>query len=138
MSDSNRMGYRLKGPQITHRDTPIVVSEATPLGAVQVPGQGNPVILLRERGTTGGYTKIACVIRKDLDILGQILPGEGDFFSSCGSFRGSPSGSGTLGSFGVGERPDKIWWENSKRDLGVRCYPDRGIENILMNEEDRP
>jgi antagonist of KipI len=80
MSDSNRMGYRLKGPQITHRDTPIVVSEATPLGAVQVPGQGTPVILLRERGTTGGYTKIACVIRKDLDILGQILPGKGIFF----------------------------------------------------------
>jgi len=79
-SDSNRMGYRLKGPKITHRDTPVVVSEATPLGAVQVPGQGTPVILLRERGTTGGYTKIACVIRRDLDILAQIFPGEGIFF----------------------------------------------------------
>jgi antagonist of KipI len=78
--DSNRMGYRLKGPKINHRDTPIVVSESTPLGAVQVPGQGTPVILLRERGTTGGYTKIACVIRKDLDILAQIFPGEGIFF----------------------------------------------------------
>ena len=82
MSDSNRMGYRLKGPKITHRDTPIVVSEATPLGAVQVPGQGTPVILLRERGTTGGYTKIACVIRRDIDKLAQIFPGEGIFFHS--------------------------------------------------------
>jgi antagonist of KipI len=80
MSDSNRMGYRLKGPQITHRDTPIVVSEATPVGAVQVPGQGTPVILLRERGTTGGYTKIACVISRDIDVLAQIFPGEGLFF----------------------------------------------------------
>lgn len=79
-SDSNRMGYRLRGPKITHRDTSIVVSEATPLGAIQVPGQGTPVILLRERGTTGGYTKIACVIRKDLDVLAQIFPGEGIFF----------------------------------------------------------
>jgi antagonist of KipI len=79
-SDSNRMGYRLKGPKITHRDSPVVVSEATPLGAVQVPGQGTPVILLRERGTTGGYTKIACVIRRDLDRLAQIFPGEGIFF----------------------------------------------------------
>lgn len=79
-SDSNRMGYRLKGPKITHRETSIVVSEATPLGAVQVPGQGTPVILLRERGTTGGYTKIACVIRRDLDVLGQIFPGEGIYF----------------------------------------------------------
>jgi antagonist of KipI len=82
MSDSNRMGYRLKGPQITHRDTPIVVSEATPLGAVQVPGQGNPIILLRERGTTGGYTKIACVITVDLDVLAQIFPGEEIYFRS--------------------------------------------------------
>jgi antagonist of KipI len=80
MSDSNRMGYRLKGPKITHRETPIVVSEATPVGAVQVPGQGTPVILLRERGTTGGYTKIACVISRDIDILAQIFPGEGIFF----------------------------------------------------------
>jgi antagonist of KipI len=81
-SDSNRMGYRLKGPKIAHRDSPIVVSEATPLGAVQVPGQGTPVILLRERGTTGGYTKIACVIRRDLDILAQVFPGEGISFRS--------------------------------------------------------
>jgi|Deesub1362B_J571_1020462.scaffolds.fasta_scaffold04502_4 antagonist of KipI len=73
---SNRMGYRLDGPRIIHRDSPIIVSEATPLGAVQVPGQGTPVILLRERGTTGGYTKIACVITRDLDLLAQIFPGE--------------------------------------------------------------
>jgi antagonist of KipI len=75
-SESNRMGYRLKGPRITHRNGPIVVSESTPLGAIQVPGQGNPVILLRERGTTGGYAKIGCVITRDLDILAQIFPGE--------------------------------------------------------------
>jgi antagonist of KipI len=75
-SESNRMGYRLKGPQITHRNGPIVVSEGTPLGAIQVPGQGNPVILLRERGTTGGYAKIGCVITPDLDVLAQIFPGE--------------------------------------------------------------
>ncbi len=81
-SDSNRMGYRLQGPKITHRDTPIVVSEATPMGAIQVPGQGTPVILLRERGTTGGYTKIACVIQRDLDILAQIFPGAGVSFRS--------------------------------------------------------
>jgi biotin-dependent carboxylase-like uncharacterized protein len=81
-SESNRMGYRLKGPRITHRESPIVVSEATPLGAVQVPGQGNPVILLRERGTTGGYTKIACVITVDLNLLAQIFPGEEIYFRS--------------------------------------------------------
>jgi antagonist of KipI len=73
--ESNRMGYRLAGPKISHSDSPIVVSESTPLGAVQVPGQGTPVILLRERGTTGGYTKIACIITPDLDIIAQVPPG---------------------------------------------------------------
>jgi antagonist of KipI len=73
--DSNRMGYRLDGPRIEHLDSPIVVSEATPMGAVQIPGEGKPVILLRERGTTGGYTKIACVIRRDVDLLAQMPPG---------------------------------------------------------------
>lgn len=73
--DSNRMGYRVDGPPITHLGSPVVVSEATPMGAVQVPGQGKPVILLRERGTTGGYTKIACVIRCDIDILAQMPAG---------------------------------------------------------------
>jgi len=82
MSESNRMGYRLKGPRITHRESPVVVSEATPLGAIQVPGEGNPVILLRERGTTGGYAKIGCVITADLDVLAQIFPGEEIYFRS--------------------------------------------------------
>ncbi|MCB2190092.1 MAG: biotin-dependent carboxyltransferase family protein [Deltaproteobacteria bacterium] len=74
-TESNRMGYRLDGPRIEHSNGPIVVSEATPLGAVQVPGQGRPVLLLRERGTTGGYTKIACIISADIDKVGQAPPG---------------------------------------------------------------
>lgn len=73
--DSNRMGYRLDGQRIAHVASPIVVSEATPMGAVQIPGEGKPVILLRERGTTGGYTKIACVTRCDVDVLAQIPAG---------------------------------------------------------------
>jgi antagonist of KipI len=73
--DSNRMGYRVDGPRIAHQGSPVVVSEATPMGAVQIPGQGKPVILLRERGTTGGYTKIACVIRCDVDVLAQMPAG---------------------------------------------------------------
>lgn len=74
-SQSNRMGYRLSGPRIEHTGGPIVVSESTPLGAVQVPGQGRPVLLLRERGTTGGYTKIACIITRDIDLAGQAPAG---------------------------------------------------------------
>jgi len=72
---SNRMGYRLEGPKIDHSESPIIVSESTPLGAVQVPGQGTPVLLLRERGTTGGYAKIACIITPDIDVIAQVPPG---------------------------------------------------------------
>jgi antagonist of KipI len=79
---SNRMGYRLEGSKIAHRDSPIVVSESTPLGAVQVPGQGMPVLLLRERGTTGGYTKIACIITPDLDVIAQTSLGAEVHFKS--------------------------------------------------------
>ncbi|MBU4567226.1 MAG: biotin-dependent carboxyltransferase family protein [Desulfarculus sp.] len=83
-SESNRMGYRLEGPRIEHTLGPIVVSEATPLGAVQVPGQGQPVLLLRERGTTGGYTKIACIITADIDQVGQAMPGSRISFRRVG------------------------------------------------------
>jgi len=69
--ESNRMGYRLEGPEIEHAKGPIIVSESTPLGAIQVPGQGKPLVLLHERGTTGGYTKIACIITADIDVIAQ-------------------------------------------------------------------
>ena len=72
---SDRMGYRLEGPVIQHRSGPDLVSDGTPFGAVQVPGDGHPIILLSDRGTTGGYTKIATVISSDIGTLGQAMPG---------------------------------------------------------------
>ena len=73
---SDRMGYRLEGPVIQHRSGPDIVSDGTPFGAVQVPGDGQPIILLSDRGTTGGYTKIATVISSDTGTLGQAMPGD--------------------------------------------------------------
>ena len=72
--ESDRMGYRLDGPPIPHRDGPDVVSDGNPLGAVQVPGDGIPRVLLVDRGTTGGYTKVATVIGADIGTLSQALP----------------------------------------------------------------
>ena len=72
---SDRMGYRLEGPAIQHRSGPDIVSDGTPFGAVQVPGNGQPIVLLSDRGTTGGYTKIATVISSDIGTLGQAMPG---------------------------------------------------------------
>ena len=72
---SDRMGYRLEGPAIEHRAGADIISDGAPMGAVQVPGDGKPIILLADRGTTGGYTKIAAVITADLDKVAQAMPG---------------------------------------------------------------
>jgi biotin-dependent carboxylase-like uncharacterized protein len=73
---SNRMGYRLDGPALTHLGSADILSEAMALGAIQVPASGQPILLLAERATTGGYATIANVISADLPIAGQLAPGE--------------------------------------------------------------
>lgn len=73
---SNRMGYRLEGPTLTHTASADILSEAMPLGAMQVPASGQAILLLAERATTGGYATIANVISADLPIAGQLAPGD--------------------------------------------------------------
>ena len=73
---SNRMGYRLGGPALRHVDSADILSEAMPLGALQVPASGQPILLLSGRATTGGYATIANVISADLPIAGQLAPGD--------------------------------------------------------------
>ena len=80
--DSDRMGSRLEGPTVEHAAGADIVSDGTPLGAVQVPGAGTPIILLADRGVTGGYAKIATVISTDIGKLGQAMPGDTVTFSS--------------------------------------------------------
>ncbi|MBI3454173.1 MAG: biotin-dependent carboxyltransferase [Candidatus Rokubacteria bacterium] len=72
---ADRMGYRLKGPMITHAAGHDIVSDGIPLGGVQVPGDSQPIVLLVDRQTTGGYTKIATVISADIGRIGQTKPG---------------------------------------------------------------
>ncbi|RAI34022.1 biotin-dependent carboxyltransferase family protein [Rhodoplanes serenus] len=72
---TDRMGMRLDGPTITHRDGFNIVSDGIAPGAVQVPGNGVPIVLLADRQTTGGYPKIATVISADLPGLGRLAPG---------------------------------------------------------------
>ena len=79
--DSDRMGYRLDGPALQHVAGAGIVSDGNPLGAIQVPGDGLPRILLADRGTTGGYARIATVISVDVDRLAQAVPGDTVTFS---------------------------------------------------------
>jgi antagonist of KipI len=79
---SDRMGYRLEGPKIEHTQGADIISEAIARGAVQVPGDGLPIIMLWDAQVSGGYTKIANVISADLDGLAQVMPGEKLRFSA--------------------------------------------------------
>jgi antagonist of KipI len=73
---SNRMGYRLEGPLLGHVGAADILSEAMPIGAIQVPASGQPILLMAERQTTGGYATIANVITADLPLAGQLAPGD--------------------------------------------------------------
>jgi biotin-dependent carboxylase-like uncharacterized protein len=73
---SNRMAYRLDGPILAHIGSADILSEAMPYGAIQVPASGQPILLLVERATTGGYATIANVISADLPVAGQLAPGD--------------------------------------------------------------
>lgn len=76
-SEANRMGYRLEGPKIEHsHGGPDIVSDATPPGSIQVPGDGTPIVLMADGQTTGGYAKIAVAASPELDRLAQASVGD--------------------------------------------------------------
>jgi 5-oxoprolinase (ATP-hydrolysing) subunit C len=79
---SDRMGYRLEGPAIKHLHGHNIVSDGTVNGSVQVPGNGAPIVLMPDRGTTGGYPKIATVITADFGRFAQIPAGTGFRFKA--------------------------------------------------------
>ena len=73
---ADRMGMRLDGPFLQHRRGWDIVSDAITTGAIQVPGSGQPILLLADHQTTGGYPKIATVISADLPVVGRRGPGD--------------------------------------------------------------
>jgi antagonist of KipI len=81
--DSNRMGFRLEGPPLRHAITVEMISDATPLGVLQVPAGGQPLLLMADRQTTGGYPKLATVITADIGLAGQLGPGDYIRFVEC-------------------------------------------------------
>ncbi len=72
---SDRMGYRLEGPGMRHLHGHNIVSDGTVNGSIQVPGNGQPIVLMSDRGTSGGYPKIATVITADFGRFAQIAAG---------------------------------------------------------------
>lgn len=73
---SDRMGIRLEGCAIPHIGKADIVSDGIVFGSIQVPSNGQPIILMADHQTTGGYTKIATVASPDLPLLAQACPGD--------------------------------------------------------------
>jgi len=74
---SDRMGYRLTGPVIKHQTgSADIISAGISMGTIQIPGNGQPIILMADRQTTGGYTRIANVVSVDLTLIAQLKPGD--------------------------------------------------------------
>jgi biotin-dependent carboxylase-like uncharacterized protein len=81
---SDRMGYRLEGSVIKHLHGHNIVSDGTVNGSIQVPGNGQPIVLMPDRGTSGGYPKIATVITADFGRFAQTPAGHSFRFKAVG------------------------------------------------------
>jgi len=79
--DSDRMGVRLEGPELKRVDESDLISEAVAPGTIQVPPSGNPILLLGDCQTIGGYPKMAHVITVDLGVAAQLRAGDHVRFS---------------------------------------------------------
>jgi allophanate hydrolase subunit 2 len=111
------MGYRLEGPVLKHLHGHNIVSDGTVTGSIQVPGNGQPIVLMPDRGTSGGYPKIATVITADFGRFAQIPAGRAFRFKAV--------------SMAEAQAEAKKFWEL------LHTLPDRlrGIENFELDIE---
>jgi len=116
-AQSDRMGYRLAGPALEHAKGFNIVSDGIAPGSIQVPGSGQPIILLADRQTTGGYPKIATAISADLPALGRMRPGDTVRFEPV-----------TIEAAAAARRALLDWFEALPRHI-VRVGPD--TEHLL-------
>jgi biotin-dependent carboxylase-like uncharacterized protein len=114
---SDRMGYRLEGPAIKHLHGHNIVTDGTVNGSIQVPGNGQPIVLMPDRGTSGGYPKIATVITADQGRFAQTPAGRGFRFKAV--------------SMTEAQAEARQFWQM------LRTLPDRvkPIENFDLNIE---
>ena len=82
-AQSDRMGYRLEGPPLMAARREELISDAMPLGGVQVSQSGQPILLMADHATTGGYPVVATVITADVGVAGQLAPGDWIEFAPC-------------------------------------------------------
>ncbi|HWJ77902.1 MAG TPA: biotin-dependent carboxyltransferase family protein [Niallia sp.] len=113
--NSDRMGYRLNGNKLSLHSKKELLSEGVSLGTIQLPSDGNPIVLMADRQTTGGYAKIAYIASVDLSIMAQKKPGDSIQFKKIAL-----------------EEAQKEWIE---RELYLRILT-KGVLQKLMEEKE--
>lgn len=73
---SDRMGYRLEGATLQHKNAADIISDFITIGTIQVPGSGQPIVHMADCGTSGGYTKLGVIISEDIPYIAQKKPGD--------------------------------------------------------------
>jgi 5-oxoprolinase (ATP-hydrolysing) subunit C len=130
---SDRMGYRLEGPVIRHLHGHNIVSDGTVNGSIQVPGNGSPIVLMLDRGTSGGYPKIATVISADLGRFAQIPAGRGFRFKAIGMAEAQAE----LRNFvkQIGALPDRLR-DIENFDLNLEALQDANVAGSAVSAVD--
>ena len=82
-SHSDRMGFRLSGPAVASKNGYDILSDGIVNGSVQISGAGEPIVMMADRQTTGGYAKIASLINVDIPLFAQLRPGQEVMFVRC-------------------------------------------------------
>jgi 5-oxoprolinase (ATP-hydrolysing) subunit C len=130
---SDRMGYRLEGPVIKHLHGHNIVSDGTVNGSIQVPGNGQPIVLMPDRGTSGGYPKIATVISADFGRFAQIPTGKGFRFKAVSMAEAQAE----LRKFAdlVGTLPDRVR-DLESFDLNIEALQNANVAGSAVSAVD--
>jgi len=130
---SDRMGYRLEGPIIKHLHGHNIVSDGTVDGSIQVPGNGAPIVLMPDRGTSGGYPKIATVITSDFGRFAQIPAGGGFRFKAV-SMGEAQSGARQFAQL-LRSLPDRVR-PIEAFDLNIEALKDANVAGAAVSAVD--
>jgi biotin-dependent carboxylase-like uncharacterized protein len=130
---SDRMGYRLEGPVIRHLHGHNIVSDGTVNGSIQVPGNGQPIVLMPDRGTSGGYPKIATVISADLGRFAQIPAGRGFRFKAL-SMAEAQAEARAFAAL-LRSLPDRVR-DIERFDLNIKALQDANVAGAAVNAVD--
>jgi len=124
----NRMGYRLDGPAVEHKTGADIISDGIPLGAIQIVADGTPIVMLADRQTTGGYTKIATILSVDIPKFVQLAPGKIVKFEAVDVDTANQIYTNEENEF---SEIEKTLYSQSRQSGGIRYTAER-IEKLLF------